>query len=408
MIQRSRFHLAIFLLSLVALAVGALVKGVAYGLDSDGYLAQGQAFLAWLSNMPCAVADINDLFIVPHYIISTSAITVIHTSLGLGSVGVVTFHCVLFACIVWMMFSIWDLIPRAQDFPVGARIQIRVAAGGLYIMFGFPDGVLWTYFVLTEALFLFWVAAFVYAVVRGLWEDNRWMWLTGLVLAIGAPFVRPTGLIIPLLYFLAVVIHYSSWIQRRFWAIAAGAILVPAAFVFVAVPWLVMLKLNDNAVIDRMFPDVLQVSLNQAAVFFQNGTAVEGRVEYDWSGTVSFLEIVEMMLVRIVYFWVPLRFGEPAYGMLHNAVNLAYVALTWPLLAVGIKCLLTGEMRMKLIALFLVMVAYGYALLHAVTLVAFDWRYQLPGMVPYWTLAGCGLVFALRGIGNRRTARSAV
>jgi hypothetical protein len=76
---------------------------------------------------------------------------------------------------------------------------------------------------------------------------------------------------------------------------------------------------------------------------------------------------------------------------MHNAVNLVYVVLTWPLAVVGaIRLLRADDPLRRMTGLFLLMVAYSYALLHSVTLVSYDWRYQLPAIVPYWVLAGCG------------------
>lgn len=85
--------------------------------------------------------------------------------------------------------------------------------GGAYLIFGLPDVFLWSLAVLTDVLFLFWVTLFVFAITMGL-RKQRLSWLIlSIPIALCAPFVRPTGIIIPLLLCYAFIVF---WYYNKF------------------------------------------------------------------------------------------------------------------------------------------------------------------------------------------------
>jgi len=273
----------------------------------------------------------------------------------------------------------------------GAAGVAAFLLGSLYIVFGLPDALQWSYAVLTDAIFAFWLAVFVFATVRGLLEAHRGMWLLGAVMAITAPFVRPPGILVPLLFLFALGMHAVPALRQRFAGLVVASVAVPVVLVFLVIPWLVTVAAGDPAFPSHWIPGPIRGYFLQTVVFFSHGTVIADRLQLPVSEPVTYLEVVKMIAIRLVYFWVPLRVGAIPYSAMHNAVNLVYVVLTWPLAIGGaIRLLRLTEPARRLAGLLLLMVAYAYALLHAVTLVSYDWRYQLPAIIPFWVLAGCG------------------
>ncbi|MDZ7839274.1 MAG: hypothetical protein U5R46_00410 [Gammaproteobacteria bacterium] len=385
-----RMPLAVFLISLALLLAGAVVRGPFVGQDTDGYLIAGDKILGWLTSGSPSLEKINELFVVPHYLIATFYLYGIHDLLGMGEWGVVVVNSVLFALLVSMLFTLWFSICGLRSIAWTSGALCAGLAGGLYVIFGLPDGFLWSYGVLTDMLFLFWVGAFVYFTTMALFEGRGVMWLAAFLFAVTAPFVRPTGLIVPVLFLVALVIHIVPAIRRYPGTAAVLSLVIPAFIVFAVVPWLVLMEVNPETDARRYVPGFLMGPFLQSVYFFKHGVIVAHRVELDMAGALSYLDILKAIVYRLIYYWVPVRLGGSAYSAIHNIVNVVYMIVALPLLCRGIKCLIEGAAAHRAVLLFLVMVSYGYALQHAVTLVAFDWRYQVPAMVPLWVLVGCG------------------
>lgn len=386
-----------YCIGLVLLLAGAVIRGPFIGRDTDDYLIAGAEIIGWLTSGAPSLEHVNDLFVIPHYLIATFYLYGIHDYLGLGEWGVVVVNSMLFSLLVAMVFSLWLSVCELKSCTWSNGSVFAGLAGGLYIVFGLPDGFLWSYGVLTDTLFLFWVGAFVYFTVMALFEGRRAMWLAAVVMALTAPLVRPTGLIVPLLFLFAVAIHTVPAVRRHPAITAALSLVLPALMVFAVVPWLVLMEVSPEADARRFVPDFLMGPFLQSVYFFKNGVIVAHRVELDWSGALSYMDILKAIVYRLVYYWVPVRSGGSAYSALHNIVNVAYMAVALPLLVRGIWRLFDASAAHRSVLLFLVMVAFGYALQHAVTLVAFDWRYQVPAMVPLWVLVGCGFYDILGG-----------
>lgn len=391
---------------MVLLLAGSVIKGPFFGRDTDDYLRLGPEVVGWLSSGQPSFEQVKELFVFPHYLIATFYLYGIHDYLRLGEWGVVVANSVLFSLLVAMLFSLWLKICGLTFQAWGTGSLAAGLAGGLYIVFGLPDGFLWSYGVLTDMLFLFWVGAFVYFTTMALFEGRGIMWLAALAMAATAPFVRPTGLIVPLLFLVALAIRTVPAIRRYFGTAAVLSLAIPAFIVFAVVPWLVLLEVNPDTDARRFIPGFLMGPFLQSVYFFKHGVIVAHRVELDMAGALSYLDILKAIVYRLIYYWVPVRLGESAYSAIHNIVNVVYMIVALPLLCRGIKSLIEKTAAHRAVLLFLVTVAYGYALQHAVTLVAFDWRYQVPAMVPLWILVGCGFYdFLERTTGRPRRDR---
>lgn len=385
-----------FCISLLLLCAGFLVKGVFISVDTDDFLSAGQRFIEGIPAGAAGLEEIRNHTLFPHYLISSMLMSGIYWYLDGGAVGVVIFNATLFSLIVCMMFSIWGMVCGDRDWRWRNGFFVVGTGGGFYIMFGLPDVFLWSYAVLTDTIFLFWVAAFVFCIVKGLLEKGRLMWSLAFLLCVTAPFVRPTGMVMPLLYLFALSLKCVPAMRSHFKTAFAASMLVPVALVLIVVPWLVLTAVNDPAAVDELIPDAMKGHFLQSVHFFKEGVIISNRFEVDYGGPLSYLDIVKTICYRLGYYWVPVRLGETPYSVIHNIVNSVYILAGWPLVAAGARSLLRAGKERGLVLLFLAMVATGYALLHSVTLVSFDWRYQLPGMVPFWVVAGCGFYSLLR------------
>lgn len=390
-----------FGMSMALLLAGAVVKGPFIGRDTDDYLLLGPELVGWLSSGEPSFEQIRELFVFPHYLIATFYLYGIHDYLRLGEWGVVVVNSLLFSLLVAMLFSLWLRMCGLTIRAWGAGSLATSLAGGLYIVFGLPDGFLWSYGVLTDMLFLFWVGAFVYCMTMALFEGRGTMWLAAFLLAMTAPFVRPTGLIVPVLFLFALAVHTVPAIRRYPGTTAVLSLVIPVVFVFAMVPWLVLMEVNPDADARRFIPGFLMGPFLQSVHFFKQGVIVAHRVELDMVGTLSYMDVLKAIVYRLIYYWVPVRLGGSAYSALHNVVNVVYMIVALPLLLRGIRSLVNGSPAHRAVLLFLFMVAVGYALQHAVTLVAFDWRYQVPAMVPLWIVVGCGFYDMLDGTRGR-------
>lgn len=390
----------LFLASFAVLCAGALVKGPFVSVDTQPFLNTGEDILEWLITGEAAFEDLRRPAMFPQYLISSVFLAGIHTYLDLREWGVMLANCVLFASIVCAVFSAWRAIYVDLDHPWDRTAGLAGICGGMYVIFGLPDGFLWSYAILSDVLFLFWITLFTGFVVRGFVDESRPMWVLAFMAAVTAPFVRPPGIVVPLLYCLALALYAGPVRRRSFKYFAAGIVAAPAVLVLVVVPWLVLTYAGHGAALESDIPYTLRRAFHQSMIFFEKGIIISNRVEMEPAGPLSYNDILQTIGYRLAYYWIPVRFGEDPYSAMHNGVNAIYMLLALPLLILGINNLRTMGRRYRTLMLFLVVVAYSYALLHAVTLVSFDWRYQLPAMVPLWILAGCGF-FGLLGFRPR-------
>lgn len=394
--------LALFCISLLMLLAGALWRGPFVSIDSHAFLSVGHRLIALLLGGP-ATGGIWRSSLVPHYMISSILLSAAYSYTDLKEWGVVALNSVLFSAAVCMVFAVWQI---ARDSASREWINPYSLPGigiGLYIIYGLPDVFLWSYAILTDIIFLFWVAGFVVVVCKCLQQGSARNWLLAFLISVTAPFVRPTGLILPLVFIGSVGLRSISMSRTGFRLCLTLTLALPAIFVLVIVPMLVVSTAGGGAA-GAFLPPFLAKPFFQAVYFFSHGIVISNRFEVPLSGALSYSDVVRMEVYRLLYYWVPIRLGAVPYSTVHNCVNLIYMVVTIPLLVVGAKELIGSTAAHRRIFLFLVMTAYGYALLQALTLVSFDWRYQLPAMIPFWIVTGCG-AFSLAVLQSRHPAR---
>lgn len=402
---------AAFFLSLAVLLAGASVRGMymgdnayAYFNDTNSYLHAGDRIIAWL--LAGASEELGGSSRFPFYVIPSVLLSGIHDALEAGAAGVIVLNAVLFSITVSLAVWFWTTVHGTWDEAWSRRGFFMAAAGGLYIMFGLPDAFLWSYAILTDIIFTFWVSVFVVAVAGAIVKGGRFLWIVALIAALTAPFVRPTGFLLPLLLVYAAAL---VWVYRKGTSVKVASLVsigVATVLAFVIFPGVVLLAMKKYWLIKSLAPDPLDDYLAWTVSFFRHGIVVKTRVELLLDSPPSYLEIIRIMLHRLLYYWVPIRFGDRPYSMMHNVVNAVYIVAVLPLFFVGATRLFQDGRTIALAALFLLMVGYAFALMHAMTLVGFDWRYQVPAMVPFWLFAGCGLYSLLGRAARSRTPAS--
>lgn len=399
-LQRQRFvSVVVFLAGLAVLVAGWMVKGdveAAVRPDSDDFVRAGRAIMSWIANGGAGFQAVQSHPVFPHYFIPSVVLAAIYTYFSDPVVKVVALNAVLYSVIVVLMYQFWTTIHGAWSRWTGRQGFVAAGLGGFYIIFGLPDPFLLSYTVLTDIIFLFWVSVFVVAAGRGILQGGWMAWILALFMAVSALYVRPTGIVLPVLFLYAVLVKLLSDRGVGARSLAVASIGAPLVIALMIVPWLVSMKINGAAWVDAVVPDLLRPEFTQAVYFFKKGIVVSNRLETYVGAAEGYTDVLRMILQRMLYYWIPLRLGEAPYTLTHNIVNLVYVLAIWPLMIIGIRRMTAADRRCRIAALFLVMVALSYALLHSVTLLSFGWRYQLPAMVPLWMLAGIGL-FSLLG-----------
>lgn len=382
--------------SVVLLFFGAVVKGAFISSDTQNFISAGNDIIAWALEGEGTFSGLMESRLMPEYLISSTILSLVHEYAGLGPIGVLIFNSILFVTIVSLIFRTWMALGVGRKEMWEKKGSIVTVTGGLYIVFGLPDGFLWSYAVLTDTIFLFWVSVFVACVILVISGQLRYGWTLAALTACSAPFVRPTGVLLPLLYVYALGLVWAARFgpagSRRF---AWMSFAVAFGLVFVLAPLVIMVAAEDRALVSNALPDFMEGYVWTSVHFFKNGIVVPTRLSLDIGARLSYSDILSMIVHRLGYYWFPVRLGIRPYSDIHNIVNFIYILVTLPLLAMGVRALLRKGGSYAIGCFFLVMVALGYAFLHALTLVSFGWRYQLPAMVPFWILSGTGLYWAM-------------
>lgn len=363
--------------------------------DSDDFVRAGEAFIQWIVGGGAGYEDARSHAVFPNYVVPSVVIAAIYMNFSQPIVTVVSLNCILFSLVVTLVYRFWTVNYESRATGMSKRGVLAGMAGGMYILFGLPDPFLLSYTVLSDVMFLLWVTLFVLSASHWILGAGRAGSVIALIVAVVAPFFRPTGILLPVLLVYVFIVKrlIESGIGMR--TVVAASVGLPVAATFVLIPWMVSAQIGGQEWVENIVPDTFQRFFRMAANYFEMGIVVSNRPDTYVDAPTRYMDVVEMIVYRLWYFWVPLRFGESPYSVAHNAMNLVYIGVAWPLAVVGIGKLVEMGRRHQIVALFLIVVAMGYAFLHSVTLLSFGWRYQLPGMVPLWVLAGVGLYAAL-------------
>ncbi len=377
------------LVSLVLLLAGLTVFPPRSGLDTHRFVEFGQSLVdAYRGECPAADCAIGADPMYPGYIVSSLYLRSISAAFpGSALLAATVFNALFFAAVAFIMFNAWQRLV-----PVSGERPFAVLAIGLYVLFGLPDVALWSYWMLSESLFLFVVSGCVYWVIRAMLFATPTAWSAAFVFAACGFFVRPTGIVLVPLVLAAFFLSADdradrSRALRRFAAFVAAGLVAT----FVVAPLVVYLVLSGSDMFAAL-PVFLERLVRQAAWFFSEGWIVADQPATYVEKPETVFDIVFISLRRVAYYYLPVK---SSFSLLHNVINAVYLVVAAGAGVLGFRTLYRGNDRTASIALWLVLVALCYGLLHALTIVSYEWRYQVPAMVPVWIFAGVGLLTCL-------------
>lgn len=373
-------------LTLAILLCGLLVFGPSKSVDTHRFIEFGEYLVdAWYRQCGPGGCDHTGDSMFPNYVISGIYLWSINEAFPDSPVlAAAIFNVLLFAIAIYLVFEIWGLL--LVDVATSRGVML---IAGLYMIFGLPAIPLWSYWMLSETIFLLVVCACIWATIRAVLFGGGRRWIYAAVFAIAGFFVRPTGILLLPLVIIAALLggnrpHSIRSIRRRFLLMTTTATL----FVFICVPLIVAVIFSDSS-FNEVLPWYVKFKVSQAAHYYRLGWIIADQPDTYVVGANSVYEFISITIRRFIYYFLPLK---STFSMIHNVVNGVYLVIALTGLYFGLRQLFSAGKRSSVVAYWLVLVALGYGLLHAMTIVSYGWRYQVPAMVPLWILAGIGLM----------------
>lgn len=292
----------------------------------------------------------------------------------------VVINILLFGLTIVFVFQTWfELRP---DFIDGS---VAMTVAGLAVLFSIPDVPLWVYWTLSDNMFLTVMSLYGLFLVRAVTRRDKASWGGAILVCVLGFIVRPTAIMMPVVLLMALLFVLVGGRKKRAW-LGPSIILFAGIGAFVVGPWLVSLQIQGVNVRDYM-PTFLASHFSQSVYIYLQGRVISDQPDTYIANVQSVWDVIYITTLRFFYYFVPIK---TTYSCIHNVVN----GIAWPVLVtmmyIGWKHLTQKNLVSYNAAWCLVIMAYCYGLLHAVTIVSYEWRYQLPAMVPAWVLAGIG------------------
>jgi hypothetical protein len=364
-----------FLFSLAILTAGLALVGPRAAADTRRYLEVGhQIWNALLGRT--AMQSVNwdvftTMYLFQHLVMAA----------GDGLFGrmfpvlfVVT-NIVLYAAAVYLCFRVWALIAPLTS--------PRAVAAALVVLFGCVDVPMWTFYLLGDVTFLFLLAAFWFFLTQAVLFGDTRRWAMALAVAVGAALVRPTAVVVIAFWFTAAA--YMFLRARRFGRATVAIVFIVVPFFIAEFAWpYVVYRVAANG----GHASFMRTAFTELLPWYLNGSVVCDRVETYLAPPVAYFDFVRLTLVRLLYFFFPLRAG---YSLAHNMALALYAPMLVALASVGWRQLRQRDDRHASFAFLLLAFTFYFGLFHSMTYVDYDWRYQIPAMLSAFVLAGIGV-----------------
>jgi len=387
--------------SLSILAAGLAVFDPRESVDTRRYLELGERLAAaWRSDCGADPCDLERSTMFPSYVVSSFYLWSIDRLFPDSPlIAAAVANMVLFAFATALVFRTWLLLPQPGSTDAGLTLCV-----GLCVIFGMPIVPLWSYWMLSETLFLLIVAGFILSVVQALIRRRPVYWAMAAVIACIGVFTRPPGLLLPFLLLAAFMLAWRSCnpvtVRKR----TTGLALLGAGMAFIVIPLFFSIFTGDTSFAGYL-PEHIRFKILQAAHFYREGWVVADQPDTYVSNDGSFTDYLWITVRRFAYYFLPIK---STFSLPHNLLNAVYLMLALPGLLVGVRNLLRTGKQTTETACWLLLTALLFGLLHSVTLVSYEWRYQVPAMVPLWLLAGVGLMSLAENGRQRLAARKRV
>jgi hypothetical protein len=366
---------AAFLSSLAILTAGLALVGPRTAADTRRYLDVGHQLWNALLGRTALQSVTWDVF--------TTMYLFQHLVMAAGDelfgqmfpVMFVVTNIVLYAAAVYLCFRVWALIAPLTS--------PRAIAAALAVLFGCVDVPMWTFYLLGDVTFLFLLAAFWFFMTQAVLFGDRRSWTIALAVAAGAALVRPTAVVVIAFWFTAAGYMFLRTRGVSHTMVAIVFIVVPFCVAEFAWPYVVY-RVSANG---GQAP-VLQSAFAELVPWYLNGSVVCDRPETYLTPPVAYLDFVRLTLVRLLYFFFPLRAG---YSLAHNMALALYAPMLVALASVGWQQLRQRDRTHASLAFLLLAFMYYFGLFHSMTYVDYDWRYQIPAMLSAFVLGGIGV-----------------
>ena len=364
-----------FLLSIAVLTVAFARVGPHAAEDTRRYLDVGHQLWRSLLGTGSTTAVTWDVFttmyLFQHLVMAA----------GDGLFGVafppvfVVMNIVLYAATVYLCFRLWELITPITN--------ARAVIAALVVVFGFVDVPMWTFYLLGDVTFLFLVSVFWFYLAHAVLFGSGRSWSLSLAVAVGAALVRPTAIVVITFWFTAAAFIYmrARGFHRATLVLAFIALpFIVAEFAWPYVVYWIAANGGQAPVMRSAFAELMP--------WYLNGSVVCDRLETYLAPPVVYLDFVRLTVVRLLYFFFPLRAG---YSVAHNLLLALYapmlVAFGW----LGWRELVQRGAAHASLAFLLIAFMFDFGLFHSMTYVDYDWRYQIPAMLSAFVIGGFGV-----------------
>jgi hypothetical protein len=372
---------AAFFLSLAILTAGLALVGPRAAEDTRRFLTVGHRLWSALLGSSTAQSVTWDVFTTMYlfeHLVMAAGDALFGNAFPLLFVVV---NIVLYAFAVYLCFRIWAMIAPFTS--------ARATAVALLVLFGCVDVPMWTFYLLGDVTFFFLLAAFWFLLARAVLFGGTRGWALALVVAAVAALVRPTAIVVIAFWFTAAAYMFlrARGVGPR--TIATVFLVVPFGVAEFVWPYFVYRVAANGG-----HAPVLRAAFDELLPWYLNGSVVCDRLETYLAPPVVYLDFVRLTLVRLLYFFFPLRTG---YSVAHNMALVLYAPMLVGFACVGWRQLRKRDTAHASLAFLLLAFMYYFGLFHSMTYVDYDWRYQIPAMLSAFVLSGIGIARVFEG-----------
>jgi hypothetical protein len=361
----------------------ALVVGPLRSDDSVWYERAGELFLAYWRDPRAYLEAVSYHGAVPLFYLGFTALVGVARELfgPHGALVITVLNAVALACAA-------HLVLRTLFRLTHSRLPVVVAAVFFAACY---EQLMWVPFVLSDSTFALLVTLVLCLAILAQRDDRidtrRLAAACGIALI--APLYRPTGVWL-IGWLLAAGALHPVWRQPS--ALRRAAQVRTLGLLGLAVAGLLAVLLGLLvAAPPAEAPPLLASMLEVVRPALTSGVVVDARPETYVPLVDTPLDIVRLIGKRVIYFFV---FWADGFSTRHVIANAVVYVPSYLLALVAVVAVLgrrgaTTLAEQRAVVLTLVLIS-GFALMHGVTFVDFDWRYRLPVYPALFLLAALG------------------
>ena len=269
-------------------------------------------------------------------------------------------------------FLIFDLILVLFSLITFSKILLLLNVRTLVISLSLPllaisvDLLTWPRYVLSDTIFSFIVLLSIYLVIKSIVSQkfNYYFIITILFIMF---LTRPTSLpyIFSIISFM-IILRFQINYKPKFIILFIFFIFIIAPFILSSLHQLTKIYLDSNGDFLIWIDSV------------KDGMIIHDRPETWVDSPNTFLDIVYLYFVRIIFFFIPYI---EAFSKIHTTLNLIHAFFLF--ISIIIWSILGSTFKPINISIFLILlISVSVAVFHSFTLIDYDWRYRFPIIMP--------------------------